>query len=154
MGQLVQEQARGSEGKQGDIQSLCIYRTGGYGSTELKPVVQRHHEVSSSFALLFGQWPNRGQSPFKWGGPLCQALRALLQALRPLWQALRPLRPLGQALRLLWQALRLYQLAIRPLQLALKILRWTADEQMDVQTYGISPHSTELCPLLGPLPCY
>ena len=29
-------------------------------------------------------------------------------------------------------------------------LGWTADGWMD----GISPHSTGLCPLLGPLPCY
>ena len=78
-----------------------------------------------------------------------QALRPLWQALRPLWQALTPLgqalRPLRQALRPLWQALR-------PLWQALNSHRM--DRQTDVWTCGISPHSTGLCPLSGPLPCY
>ena len=30
----------------------------------------------------------------------------------------------------------------------------STDRQMDGWTYGISPHSTGLCPLSGPLPCY
>ena len=43
------------------------------------------------------------------------------------------------------------RLALRPVQLALRAL-WQTDAMTDGRPYGISPHSTGLCPLSGPLP--
>ena len=47
----------------------------------------------------------------------------------------------------------IWRISGRPtLQLALRPLGWTADGQTYGQTYRISPRSTGLCPLSGPLP--
>ena len=120
----------------------------------------------------------RPSPPASW-----QALRPLWQTLRPLWQALRPLwqalRPLWQALIFLAgpeTPLAGPQAALasphssragsqtpqagpqtplagpRPFWQALNP-QWMGG-RTDVRTYGISPHSTGLRPLSGPLPCY
>ena len=93
---------------------------------------------SGSLALLYfllgfhggrqGSGPDRGQSPVEWGDfpSVCPSVRSPLWAIQPGWLGLRP----G------WMAQR------------------GGDRRTDGRTDGKSPHSTGLCPLSGPLPCY
>ena len=82
--------------------------------------------------VFLGSGPDRGQSPVEWGE--IPYVRPYVRT-SPLWLALRPC----------W-------LAPRPLQLAAGQMDGWMDGWMDAQTYGISPHSTGLCPLSEPLP--
>ena len=101
---------------------------------------------------FFGQRPQQGSKSCRMGRNSIPPSICLYVHLSPLWLALRPCR---LAPRPCW-------LALRPLQLALRPLGSRANQRTEVrmggcmngQMDGISPHSTGLCPLLGPLPCY
>ena len=63
-----------------------------------------------------------------------------------------------RGLRSSWRFLRASQRGLRAYQRGLRACQegWGGrmDRQTDVRTDGISPHSTGVCPLSGPLPCY
>ena len=104
--------------------------------------------------------------------PLWLALRPCWLALRPRWLALltlracwrglgagwRGLRAGWRGLRAGWRGLRASQQGLRASRQGLRASRQglrtsqRGDGQTDGRTFGISPHSTGLCPLSGPLP--
>ena len=85
--------------------------------------------------------PDRGQSLVEWGNfrPFVHPSKSSIWVIKP---GLRPSKP----------GLRLSQTGLRPSQPSLRMDR-QMNERIAKWTDRISPHSTGLCPLLGPLPC-
>ena len=100
--------------------------------------------VSGSLALLYfllgfhggrqGSGPDRGRSPVEWGD-----FPSVRSSVRPFPPLGHPARPEAQP--------------ARPEAQAASQRGGCTDERTDERTDEKSPHSTGLCPLLGPLPC-